>query len=142
MININSIHFLYKSIGHDMSLISVKGDTSFFSKPEVYSFTSSRRWPVMVTSCIDYTSEVRTASCVIREPTSKGMSEVYSCMTLGQILYSGNLSEDQYYVTQRCIETERYEEELDDQLKDSMFIVFPSLEAFWFRDTIIRREDP
>lgn len=94
----------------------------------------------MAISCTPLTSEVSTTTCIILALTCRVMAEVSPCMTLGEILNSGNLSKDQRLLIEMCMEAECYEEELDEQLKDSMFIVFPWLEAFWFNDTIIRRE--
>jgi hypothetical protein len=95
----------------------------------------------MAISYIEYTSEVRIASCAIRAVTFRVTVEVSPCLTLGQILALGNLSEDQYCLIDMCFEAERSEEELDEKLKDSMFILFPSLESFWFSGFIIRLGD-
>lgn len=68
---------------------------------------------------------------------SRETAEVSSCMTLGQILTLENLSEEQRYVTDICIEAERYEEELDEQLKDSMSFLFPWLPSFLFNCSVV-----
>lgn len=125
---------IYKCIVYEMSLTSIEVDTRS-------SQNLQGDGQLMTISCTPPISEVNTATCVIPALTGRVTAEIFPCMTLGQILASENLSEDQRYLIEMCIEAERYEEELDEQLKDSMFIVFPSLEAFRFRNTVIRQED-
>lgn len=96
----------------------------------------------MATSSIEHTSYVRTALCTIQAVTSKGKAEVSPSITIKQILAAGNLSYCQDYLMDIFLEAECFEEKLDEQLKDSMFIVFPTLDAFPFKGNIIRREEP
>lgn len=133
------VNKLFNIIGNATSLTSIKGDVNF-NKNLICEHISRRRL-VKATSCTQSVSEARTAACVIQVLTCKVTAEVFPCMTLAQILVSGNLSEDHYCLIDMCIEAELYEETLSDQLVDSIFILFPSLEAFWFNGAIIRREE-
>lgn len=138
MSKVNHAYILFNSIGNATSLINIKGDVSF-TKKLTCGCASWRRHPVMAISCTPPISNVRTATCVIPALTCRVTAEVLSCMTLGQILALENLSQEQRYVVEMCLEAERYEEKLDEYLKDSMFIVFPFLESFWFNGSLIRR---
>lgn len=130
MFNRYSTQHVYKDTAHEISLTSIEVDTR--SSQNLLGDSQ-----FMAISCTPHTHEVRTAACVVPALTCKGTAEIFPCMTLGQILALGNLSEDQRYVIDKCAEAECYEEELDEDLKDSMFIVFPFLQAFWFRGSII-----
>lgn len=73
--------------------------------------------------------------------TSKETDEVSSSITIAKILAAGNLSDCQDYLMDRFLEAECYEENLDDQLLDSIFIEFQPLDVLPFRNDSINRED-